>query len=267
MLRSCPVRGGHKSRGISLGGCRHVSKRFSHGLHFCRHDPDCTLACLLALADRRQDCCCSMLLFIVAQQRGEKQTTGSISMFQLRSSLSSSSSCCPVSWRVLFFVCSIGGRPSKHRWQPDLLDGGSMDNVGGSSSIKRNSRTNKGLGRPLLVDQPLPPADFPKDVKVGGPPFIVEPIVGDSFTGKSPSKLVDCCCTCNTGWLCANAAILEALAHCRRRLGTLTTQQPYRPGCLSTGVAMVGTAGLLRVYTCGLGAMACGIPRAPATSC
>lgn len=63
---------------------------------------------------------------------------------------------------------SIDDRPSKHRWQPDLLDGGSMENMGGSSnSIKRNSRTKKGLGRPLLVDQPLPAPDFPKDVKVG----------------------------------------------------------------------------------------------------
>lgn len=55
-----------------------------------------------------------------------------------------------------------GRRPSRQqpRWQPDegLLDG--------SNSIKRNSRSKKGLGSPLLVDQPLSPEDFPKDVKV-----------------------------------------------------------------------------------------------------
>ena len=53
-------------------------------------------------------------------------------------------------------------RPSKQqqRWQPDegLLDGG--------NSVKRNSRSKKGLGSPLLADQPLSSADFPKDVKV-----------------------------------------------------------------------------------------------------
>eukprot|EP00903_Cladosiphon_okamuranus_P017743 g16333.t1 len=65
------------------------------------------------------------------------------------------------------FPCLSWFGPSKHSWQPDLLDGGSIENMGGSNaSIKRNSRTKKGLGRPLLVDQPLPDPDFPKDVKL-----------------------------------------------------------------------------------------------------
>ncbi|CAN0216043.1 unnamed protein product [Pylaiella littoralis] len=74
------------------------------------------------------------------------------------------SNVCP-SMLFTCFPCLSCFRPDKRRLQSgaSLLDG-SIDNVG--SSVKRNPRAQKGLGSPLLTEQPLSAMNFPKDVKL-----------------------------------------------------------------------------------------------------